>query len=528
MPKAYSYVRFSTPEQSRGDSLRRQTEAAEEYAARNGLELDQSLTFEDLGVSAHRGRHLETGKLGEFLDAVRNGFVERGSYLIVENLDRLSRQKARKALRVLEDICEEGITVVTLNDGQEYTAETLDDDPTSLFISILTFWRGHQESERKSRLAKSTWNQKRKNAREKPLTARTPAWLRLNKETGEFEKIDDRVKVVKRIFRDTLRGKGKALIAKELNQEEVPTFGKSKWWHRSYIDKILKNPAVVGTFTPHTTVEEQDDDGVSRRRRKPLDPVPRYFPSVVKKEEFQRVQALKNGGGNPRRGRHADQGLRNIFGGIGYCGRCGETVQRVNKGDPPKGRPYLVCSQARAGAGCKYEQARYDHLEELFLLQAGELLHKAPSGDQDQPDLDEKISKLEAALGELDDRIGRLLDSIEAGSSEAASSRLAELERAKEEAEEDRKQLLDRKAQTMGKAVGRRIADLWALLIDSEGEPRDPATLKREQVNALMRQLFASVTVDYDEGLLRLAWAHGGESSIFYRFPQRSMELGAL
>ena len=32
MPRCYSYIRFSTPEQALGDSLRRQTEMSEQYA----------------------------------------------------------------------------------------------------------------------------------------------------------------------------------------------------------------------------------------------------------------------------------------------------------------------------------------------------------------------------------------------------------------------------------------------------------------------------------------------------------------
>ena len=51
-PRAYSYVRFSTPEQMRGDSFRRQTEAAERYAAAHGLDLvvgfDQVADFEEV------------------------------------------------------------------------------------------------------------------------------------------------------------------------------------------------------------------------------------------------------------------------------------------------------------------------------------------------------------------------------------------------------------------------------------------------------------------------------------------------
>src|SRR5687768_12023022 len=41
-PVAFSYVRFSTPEQAKGDSLRRQTEATEEWCRRNAIPLDTS------------------------------------------------------------------------------------------------------------------------------------------------------------------------------------------------------------------------------------------------------------------------------------------------------------------------------------------------------------------------------------------------------------------------------------------------------------------------------------------------------
>src|SRR3974390_3192733 len=118
MTKAYSYLRFSSPEQMRGDSFRRQSDLARHYALQKGLELDQTLTFNDLGVSAFRGKNAETGRLGDFLEAVKTGLVPQGSYLLVESLDRISRQSARKALNVLNSIVDEGITVVTLSDGR--------------------------------------------------------------------------------------------------------------------------------------------------------------------------------------------------------------------------------------------------------------------------------------------------------------------------------------------------------------------------------------------------------------------------
>lgn len=55
MTLAYSYIRFSTAEQAKGDSLRRQMERTQEYLSGKDLILDESLTMKDLGVSAFKG-----------------------------------------------------------------------------------------------------------------------------------------------------------------------------------------------------------------------------------------------------------------------------------------------------------------------------------------------------------------------------------------------------------------------------------------------------------------------------------------
>src|SRR5436190_19149648 len=51
-PIAVSYVRFSHPDQARGDSLRRQVQGAEDWCKRNGVTLDTTTTLRDLGKSA--------------------------------------------------------------------------------------------------------------------------------------------------------------------------------------------------------------------------------------------------------------------------------------------------------------------------------------------------------------------------------------------------------------------------------------------------------------------------------------------
>lgn len=52
---AYSYVRFSSPEQMSGDSIRRQTALAVSHADEFSLVLDDRFTYRDYGISGFRG-----------------------------------------------------------------------------------------------------------------------------------------------------------------------------------------------------------------------------------------------------------------------------------------------------------------------------------------------------------------------------------------------------------------------------------------------------------------------------------------
>src|SRR3954470_3227239 len=98
MRRAYSYIRFSDRRQMAGDSLRRQLKLTESYCERKGLFLDDSLNLRDLGVSGFRGKNADTGALSLFLEAVKQKRVAVGSTLIVENLDRVSRDEIDEAL----------------------------------------------------------------------------------------------------------------------------------------------------------------------------------------------------------------------------------------------------------------------------------------------------------------------------------------------------------------------------------------------------------------------------------------------
>jgi DNA invertase Pin-like site-specific DNA recombinase len=199
--KAFSYIRFSSPAQSGGDSVRRQSKAARAYCSSHNLLLDEELTFQDFGVSAFRGRNVDEGALGAFLNAIKAGKIPKGSFLLVESLDRLSRQAPWVAAKTMDSIVREGLTVVDLMDGgRAYNSKTLTDDTMEFLMMVVRFMRAHEESSRKSQRVSDAWAQKRASAHILPMTKTCPAWLELSKDRKKYIPIPDRVKTIQWIY----------------------------------------------------------------------------------------------------------------------------------------------------------------------------------------------------------------------------------------------------------------------------------------------------------------------------------------
>jgi DNA invertase Pin-like site-specific DNA recombinase len=273
-PVAYSYVRFSTPEQLKGDSLRRQTEAAADWCRRNGATLDTSTTYRDLGASAFKGAHRSDKQaLGAFLKLVESGKVPKGSYLIIENLDRLSREEERTALRLWMDILDHGVNIVQLTPETVFRHER--SDMFDVMRAVMELSRGHGESAMKSKRNGAAWEAKRRRARTEKhvLTHRLPAWV--EERGGKLCLIPERAAVVKRIYQLAAAGYGGVFIVRRLRQDKVPPMGRSGQWHRNYVAEILCDRRPLGEFQPRDT------------NNKPAgDPIPDYFPAVVTEQEW--------------------------------------------------------------------------------------------------------------------------------------------------------------------------------------------------------------------------------------------------
>jgi DNA invertase Pin-like site-specific DNA recombinase len=268
----YSYQRFSTPGQADGDSLKRQTRLRDDWLQRNPhVRLDDSLI--DAGVSGYTGRHRMNRKhaLAAFMDQVRRGRVLAGSYLLVENLDRLSREHPFEVMALVAELVRAGIRVVQLDTGTVFDANMSEGD---MFQLLAGATRGHGESKRKSSLCGSAWQDKKNEARARgtPYGRNVPSWLELD---GDHYRVkEDAAAAVRQIFQWCVAGHGAQAILAKLQAAGIRPIGRSGRWERSFIHLVLRSESVRGTYTPHV-------GGGGRNRKPDGDPIPSYFPRVV-------------------------------------------------------------------------------------------------------------------------------------------------------------------------------------------------------------------------------------------------------
>ena len=375
MPIAYSYKRFSSTAQEGNDSIRRQTAVAISYIENNpqlGLVLDRTLSMTDAGVSAFKGTNLKTGALGVFTDAVRSGMIPEGSFLLLESLDRFTRQQVNVAAVDLLSLINRGIVVVTLNNGIVYRQEDYVDGSgfVNLLGALIAMEGHHREQITKGRRVAAAWAAKFQKVGEGHiLTSICPFWLKVNDGRTAFELLPERVAIIQEIFQRRANGEGPMAISSDLTKRCVKTPKKlSSTWHPSAIKKLINSDAVVGHLVnAHGKVFDN------------------YYPKVVSFDVWQAVKALRGQKGATGSGikAHALSGV--------VTHSCGAMMRRINKGEG-----YIRLKCVACLIAIPFVKAQSAVANALFNLQ----WEAAPSEDGN-----ERVNA-EHTLGALHDDIG--------------------------------------------------------------------------------------------------------------------------
>jgi len=410
-PIAYSYIRFSTPEQSLGDSKRRQFEETERYCRENNLELSDNI-FHDEGISAFKGKNKSKGaQLARFLGLCRQGKIKKGSYLLCEHIDRITREPISNALDTVKSIIDHGIIVVTLNDKRKYSKETL--NQIDLLSLIFTLFQSHDESVKKQERIKKSWENKRNqilkgNIQKLP---QIPNWLFQSKD-GKISVDEKKAATVIKIFDMFVKEKiAASSIHKILNQEKIPIISCKKTstkWHKDYVSRILKNKAVIG----YTEFYETYIDTETFRKKRTLvkNSLTRIYPQIIDDQTFETAQIKLRQTKKFQRGRI---GKVNIFSTeILRCARCNGKMEILSKSER-----YLGCQNNKNGLGCKNKYCYpYESFESSFLKNVEEIdfnqVLKDNNIDSELKSINEGIEKHSTRVADLEQRISNLIETL--------------------------------------------------------------------------------------------------------------------
>jgi DNA invertase Pin-like site-specific DNA recombinase len=442
VPKVYSYRRFSSKLQSKGDSERRQKKTsydrAIEVAQERGLPFDETLFQGIEKLSAYTGAHIKKGNFGKFLAAIELGLVAPKSILVIDGIDRVTRLKLLEGLDVvLRGIIGRGIAIIAGED--EYNEKNLE---TTIYQLIAMIQIAHKNSKEKSNRLKSTWNGKREAVidpkqrsfnrftkwcpawlgivplgEKKVITDRkSPEWRNALKKQFDFEFLPGAKETIELIF--TMRiddEKSPINIARVLNRtaewrpQRHPRKSQSDTdFSEAYIRQILSNPAVYGVLQPH----KRDDKG----RRVPVgEPIAGYYPQAITHHRYKQAQTnrVKSQSVGGRRDK-----FENLFRSLLYCPYCGGAMYAQYKGVGRLRR--IFCTNKRSdGECCTGTTWRYDEVESLILNECHKIRPEDvlpnPNGQSKQlAEVAKQISAIETELATIDEEenqyVARLAD----------------------------------------------------------------------------------------------------------------------
>lgn len=332
------YARFSNQEQAQGSSKSRQLTLCRDMAARHKWQGSTDRELIDEGVSAYSGANRAPGGLlYAFEQEAEAGRYRNGHVLVVENLDRISRQGYDAILPFLQKLTTQGVTVATVDGDRVYPAyERV--TMASVIEAVVKSELSREESEKKSRRLKAAQNKRISDAQATAgqhisHTATIPAWIdatRISKPTErpayKMTLNEGRTAVLREIFQLTIDGFGTPAIAKKLNARGEPVWShlgqrSNNGWTVGYLTKIVMNRAVMGEYHPMNRPRSgaQTSKGIA---------VLNHFPQAIDPVTFAKAQAARQ----ERKGTSGAWQIthNNLFSGIAKCAHCnGRMKQEV-------------------------------------------------------------------------------------------------------------------------------------------------------------------------------------------------------
>ena len=304
MTIVHSYIRYSTPEQARGDSERRQLDRASEFCRKHNFTLSD-LKFEDLGRSGFRKKNLKDSALAAFLVAIKQNRVKEGDILLVEAIDRLSRSGVRATQKLINEIHEAKVDIAIIFPQEQIFRHESKNPLIDAIVLAAYADLAYQYSARLSDFGKDWWQERRKEAVEsgKAIPAVIPWWL--ERKGNKFVIIEDRAETVRSIYKKAIAGKGGATICKELNEEGIAA-PRREYWNKTYVRDVIRDRRTRGEMQFREIGKDGKPEEIG-------DIVKNYYLEIVSETMWEQANAALD---KRKSERGPSKGFVNLFQGL--------------------------------------------------------------------------------------------------------------------------------------------------------------------------------------------------------------------
>ena len=502
----------------------RQDAAIGEFASRHGITVASRLV--DKGKSAYTGKNLSDGDLGKLTQRFKTGVVDANStILIVEELDRLSRQPPAVMIAWMQPLLALGLTIGIAKTGQIIDSPMMNEDVAGFFMLMFAQFTANDFGRKQQSKGNAAWEKRRIVAAETgALTSRMRGrgWLQWNAATKSFDVIEQRAIVVREMFALAEAGHGKATIAKIFNERAAAdsryaAFSTSKKnppkaWTATAIKRIVLDRAVCGYVQFNNAPRGHD-------KKLPIgDPV-KIYPHVIDEDQWARVNDATAKARATSQGR--GRAVSNLFGPLAKCATCGGTMQPlgssrwvVRKNGQKTQHYFLYCQNAKMtrGVGCSnqrgwpYAKAETPLIDRILTLALDD--QHFESSDETVAALTRDLAAAQRALSSLARRRARLLDFIGDGGDETERAIYTRAKEAEKAASANVEAIATKLAEARGAtSPAEHIVRVSEVRDRMQSEDEEERYQARSLVKGALSELIDSMIFDPDTGRIGVTLA---------------------